>query len=252
MAQQTQIDRVIPKWREFLALWPDPTSAAAAPLADLLRVWSGLGYPRRAKALWETARVIRDEHSGAVPRSLEELLALPGVGAYTARAVLAFAFEADTGVVDTNIARILARTSGRRLSPKEAQQIADAAVPVGAGWAFNQALMDLGAMVCRPQPACESCPLEPECAWAIAGHPLPDPAERSASVSRPQSAFAGSDRQFRGRILRAVHAAPLELSEVTALCGLGEDPDRAARIFSSLLEDGLVSLEGSVLSLAVS
>ena len=116
MLQQTQVDRVIPKWTAFLEAFPTPAACAEASLGDLLRLWQGLGYPRRARNLQAAAVVAVDRHGGQLPDDLEALLALPGIGPYTARAVLAFAFERDVAVVDTNIARILARTAGKRLS----------------------------------------------------------------------------------------------------------------------------------------
>ena len=121
MLQQTQALRVIPKWQEFIAAYPSPAACAAASLGDVLRLWQGLGYPRRARNLHAAAREI--VRLGEFPASLDGLLALPGVGQYTARAVLAFAFEVDSAVVDTNIARVLARVAGHRLTAKQAQAL---------------------------------------------------------------------------------------------------------------------------------
>ena len=168
MLQQTQAHRVIPKWEAFTTAYPTPASCAAASLGDVLRLWQGLGYPRRARNLQLAAGAIVDLHDGVVPDDLDALIALPGIGPYTARAVLAFAFERDVAVVDTNIARVLARTAGTRLTAKEAQASADELVPRNEGWAWNQILMDLGAVVCRPTPDCAACPLEPDCRWARA------------------------------------------------------------------------------------
>ncbi len=159
MLQQTQVPRVIPAWLSFCEEHPTPGACAAVPLGDVLRRWQGLGYPRRARNLHEAATAMVAAHGGEVPDSLDALLALPGIGPYTARAVLAFAFERDVAVVDTNIARVLARTAGRRLTPKEVQRAADELVPIETGWAWNQALMDLGATVCRPTPRCDGCPV---------------------------------------------------------------------------------------------
>ena len=193
MLQQTQALRVVPRWFSFLERFPTPEACASVPLGDVLREWQGLGYPRRARNLHLAAGRIAE--LGRFPDELDELLGLPGIGAYTARAVLAFAFERDVAVVDTNIARVHARVAGRRLTPKEVQRLADDALPVGQAWAWNQAVMDLGAVLCRPSsPACHECPLRTTCAWTVAGRPDPDPAVGSAGVSGRQAPFAGSDR----------------------------------------------------------
>lgn len=237
MLQQTQAERVIPKWRAFLEAFPTPEACAAAPLGDVLRLWQGLGYPRRARNLQATAVVVVADHGGTLPDDLDALLALPGIGPYTARAVLAFAFERDVAVVDTNIARILARTAGERLTPKRAQDRADAAVPVGQGWVWNQVVMDLGATLCRPAPKCDACPLAASCRWHRSGHPDPDPAVGSAGVSGKQAKFEGSDRQARGRVLAAVgaHGRPVA--------------DFEQRIIDGLVADGLVVVSDGTVGL---
>ena len=230
MLQQTQAERVVPKWHSFLDSYPDAGACAAASLGDVLRLWQGLGYPRRARNLQTAAEVVVERHGGSLPDDLDALLALPGIGPYTARAVLAFAFERDVAVVDTNIARVLARTAGRRLTPKQAQTIADEVVPEGHGWIWNQALMDLGATVCRPRPHCDRCPLAARCSWNATGHPDPDPAVGSAGVSTRQAPFDGIDRQARGRILRMLGDGPQPASHFDA------------RIVATLVADGLVEL----------
>jgi A/G-specific adenine glycosylase len=231
MLQQTQVHRVIPKWTEFLERFPTPAACADASLGDVLLLWQGLGYPRRARNLRAAAVTVVEHHGGTLPADLDALLALPGIGPYTARAVLAFAFEHDVAVVDTNIARILARTAGSRLTPTQAQGRADALVPRGEGWLWNQVLMDLGATVCRPLPRCDACPLT-MCSWRLAGRPDPDPAQGSAGVSTRQAPFAGSDREARGRVLRAL--------------GTGSQPaaDFDSRIVAGLVDDGLVEIDG--------
>jgi len=228
MLQQTQAQRVIPKWEAFCAAFPTPRACAAAPLGEVLRRWHGLGYPRRARDLHLTAGAIATVHRGRVPDVLDALLALPGVGPYTARAVLAFAYERDVAVVDTNVARVLARTAGERLTAVTAQRRADGCVPEGHGWVWNQAVMDLGASVCRPTPRCDNCPLAATCAWNRAGRPQPDPAVGSAGVSTRQAPYAGSDRQARGELLRVLTAGPVRRD------GYRDD------IVASLLDDGLV------------
>jgi A/G-specific adenine glycosylase len=144
---------------------------------------------------------------------------------------MAFAFERDVAVVDTNIARVLARTAGTRLTPKQAQAAADELVPRDEGWAWNQILMDLGEVVCRPTPDCGECPLEPECRWARAGRPTPDPAVGSAGVSTTQSKFEGSDRQARGRVL------------ATLVEGSARTDNFDPRILQGLVDDGLVVID---------
>lgn len=239
MLQQTQVARVLDRWERFLTRYPRPVECAAAPLADVLVEWQGLGYPRRAANLWRAAGECVDRFGGAVPSTLDGLLSLPGVGPYTARAVLVFAFELDVGVVDTNIARVLARVEGRRLTPAVAQGVADSWVPPGRGWAWNQALMDLGAVHCRPSPRCEGCPLAVVCAWQRSGRPAPDPAVGSAGVSGRQAPFAGSDRQARGRILAAVGERSLPRAELSAVVGWEEGSERVLAVAESLVADGL-------------
>lgn len=238
MLQQTQVDRVVPRWRRFLDRWPTPVACASAPVAEVLVEWSGLGYPRRARNLHGAAVQVRERHGGSLPRCLDDLLDLPGVGPYTARAVLAFAFEDDVAVVDTNVGRVLARRAGRRLTPREAQLAADAWAPAGEGWAWNQGVLDLGALRCRPgAPDCTGCPVRRTCAWARSGRPAPDPAAGSAAVSRRQAPFEGSARQARGRLMRALEAGPVsppDLADVT-----GRDEAAAVRVADSLVADGL-------------
>ncbi len=237
MLQQTQVPRVIPKWFAFRDAYPTPAACAAAPLGEVLRQWQGLGYPRRARDLWEAAGLMVDRHGGSVPDDLGALQALPGIGPYTARAVLTFAFERDVAVADTNIARVLARVVGTRLTSRRVQQVADSLVPRGAGWAWNQMLMDLGATVCRPAPRCDGCPLAPSCAWHVAGHTAPDPAAGSAGMSTRQAPYEGSDRQARGAVLQALHHGPRPAS------------DFPAPIVDGLVADRLVARTGGELRL---
>ncbi|MCB0959851.1 MAG: A/G-specific adenine glycosylase [Acidimicrobiales bacterium] len=241
MLQQTQVPRVLPRFEAFLRRWPSPAACAAAPLADIVTAWAGLGYNRRAVNLHRCAQAVVDHHDGALPDDLAALLALPGIGPYTARAVLAFAFDRDdVGVLDTNAARVLARWEGRSLKPKEAQAAADAAAAPGAGWAWNQAMLDLGATRCRPRtPDCEDCPVRPWCGWGDAGRPSPDPAVGSAGVSGRQAAFEGSDRQGRGRLVDALRLGPVRAADVARVAGWPDDPERAGRVAASLVADGL-------------
>jgi len=174
-----------------------------------------------------------------VPDSFSALRRLPGVGSYTARAVLAFAFESTVAVVDTNIARVLARVRGRSLTAKEVQEAADTALEPSRAWEWNQSLMDIGATLCtRSRPGCARCPLASRCAWQ--GGRDPDPADGSAGVSGGQSRFEGSDRQGRGRLVRALRTAPVSPEDLSAVMGWPADSERATRVAATLVDDGLV------------
>ncbi len=250
MAQQTGVDRVVSYYQRFLDRFPTPATCAAAPLGEVLRLWAGLGYNRRAVNLHGCARAVVDHHGGALPADLAALQALPGVGPYTARAVLAFAFERHVGVVDTNVGRVLARWAGRPLRAAEAQAQADGLVPPGRAWAWNQAVMELGGTVCRRrQPRCASCPVRRSCAWAGVGLAPPDPADGSAGVGAGQPRFEGSDRQGRGRLAEALCHGPVALADLATVMGWPDDPARADRVAVGLLDDGLAVREGAVLRL---
>ncbi len=242
MAQQTQLSRVVPAYRRFLNRFPTARRCASAPLGEVLRAWQGLGYNRRAASLHRSAAVIVADHGGRVPGDLETLLSLPGVGGYTARAVMAFAFEADVGVVDTNAARVLARAvAGRPIRPAEAQNLVDSMVPAGRGWSFGQALLDLGATVCTTgTPSCTGCPVRRRCRWAASGWTPPDPVRGSAGSSVPQSRFAGSVRQARGRLVDALRSGPVGPNELAGAAGWPDDPVGVARVVDGLVRDGLV------------
>ena len=222
-------------------------------VGEVVSAWAGLGYNRRAVNLHRAATTVVDRHGGRVPGTVEELQALPGVGAYTARAVVAFAFEGRAAVVDTNAARVLARAvAGRRLAAREAQALADDLVPQGGSWAWNQAVLDLGATLCTSgAPRCRDCPLAAagHCAWAEAGRPDPDPALGTAAASGRQSAFAGSDRQGRGRLVDALRRGPVANDRLATVAGWPDDPARAARVAATLVADGLAADAGDHLTL---
>jgi A/G-specific adenine glycosylase len=165
--------------------------------------------------------------------------------------VLAFAFEADHGVLDVNAGRVLARVAGRPLGPKEAQASADGLVPQGRSWEWNQAVLDLGATVCTGRrPRCEECPLAADCRWRAAGLPEPDPARSSAATGRRQSRFDGSDRQGRGRLVSAARRGPVPLDSLASAAGWPDDEARAHRVLADLLADGLVAVADGVLTLS--
>jgi A/G-specific adenine glycosylase len=238
MLQQTSTARVVEPWAKFLKKFPTAESCARAPLAEVLVAWSGLGYPRRAKSLHDASRIIRDNFNGEVPREVEQLRALPGVGEYTSHAVASFAFGTRVAVLDTNVGRVLARAlANRPLRMNEARELAHELLPKGNVATFNQAMLDLGAQFCRAAPRCVECPLALSCAWRRDGGP--DPAPLSAGVSRPQAPFAGSNRQLRGRVLRALHDGPLIKTRLVREMAVA--PGRADVVLDSLVRDGLVT-----------
>ena len=240
MLQQTQVSRVEPKYVEFLKLWPTPGHLANSALADLLVFWVGLGYPRRARNLHSAARQIRDRHSGIVPSTLPELMELPGIGPYTARAVMVFAFEMKVGVVDTNVGRLMARWSGGTLKPGAAQRLADALVPPDDPWLWNQALFDFAALVCtKKTPKCLECPVASSCSWRGTGS---DPASNSAGVTGKQNKFQGSDRQARGKLMQGLAVGPIALAEAPAVMGLQDEPSRSDRLVHDLHSEGLITI----------
>ncbi|HET9691901.1 MAG TPA: A/G-specific adenine glycosylase [Acidimicrobiales bacterium] len=235
MLQQTQVARVAPRWAAWLERWPTPSALAAAAPGEVIGAWHGLGYNRRALALRAAAVALVDRHGGALPDDLAALRALPGIGPYTARAVLAFAFERDVAVVDVNVARVVARVAGRRLGPAQAQALADRLVPPGQAWAHNSAMLDLGATTCTARaPRCGACPLAGTCAWRGDG---PDPA---APLAR-QGRFEGSDRQGRGRLVAALRDGPVPAGGLAAAAGWPDDPARARRAAAGLVADGLAA-----------
>ncbi len=247
MLQQTQVTRVVEPWTLFMERFPTPSSCAEASLAEVLRAWTGLGYNRRAKALHDAARVLRDEYDDAVPREVELLRRLPGVGEYTAAAVACFAYGESIAVLDSNVGRILARAlANRTLGRAEARTLATALVPGRSPSAFNQAMLDLGAQFCRASPRCDACPLAGQCRWHRQGGA--DPALHSAGVSRPQSPFEGSNRQLRGRMLSVLREGPHSRRRIGERL-VGVEPGRCDEALDALVHDGLVTQIGQRYSL---
>jgi A/G-specific adenine glycosylase len=239
MLQQTPVARVAPAWQAWLDRWPTPGSLAADEPGEAVRAWGRLGYPRRALRLHAAATAVVERHGGQLPSAVPDLLALPGVGDYTARAVAAFAFRQRQPVVDTNVRRVVARAVEgvadapvtRRdlalvesLLPPEDEPAATASV----------ALMELGALVCVARsPRCPVCPVERSCAWRAAGSPA-----LAAPVRRPQ-AWAGTDRQARGRLLGALRDSA-EPVPADRLARMWDDAAQRARALDGLVADGLV------------
>ncbi|GEL95325.1 A/G-specific adenine glycosylase [Cellulomonas composti] len=242
MLQQTPVVRVEPAWQAWLARWPTPADLAAAPTADVLRAWDRLGYPRRALRLQECARTLVERHGGEVPDDEAALLALPGIGPYTAAAVRAFAFGRRAVVLDTNVRRVLARAIGGEALPAPALTRAEsdralALVPARAADAarWAQASMELGALVCTARaPRCDRCPLVSSCAWVAAGRPDDAHAHR-----RRTQAWAGTDRQARGRLLAVLRESTSPVPE-HALAQAWPPPAQRARCLAGLVADGLV------------
>jgi A/G-specific adenine glycosylase len=247
MLQQTQAQRVVEPYLRFTARFPTARACASAGSAAVVREWRGLGYNARAVRLHRAAVTITERHGGVVPGELGALLALPGVGPYTARAVLAFAFDVPVGTVDTNVARLLARAvAGRSLERSAAQHVADRLVPRSDAWRFNQALFDIGAAHCTARPSCAACPLRRRCRWQRAGRPDPDP----AAVRRRQDVFVGSDRQGRGRIVDALRRGPLLAQALADAAGWPDDPTRAEDVAQMLVAEGIAAWHNGVMTLA--
>jgi A/G-specific adenine glycosylase len=247
MLQQTPVARVIPRLDAWLTRWPTPAALAADSPGEAVLAWANLGYPRRALWLHACAVAIVDEHGGQVPSNVDALLALPGVGPYTARAVAVFAFGAHEPVVDTNVRRVLARHQhglADQGAPSTTRDLADlAAVLPGPGDSpqFNAAIMELGAMVCTARnPQCGECPIASTCAWHLSGHPTTQGNPRAK-----QKRYEGSDRQARGAllaVLRARHAQGSGARPVTEADLVEAWPDhiQRGRALTTLLEDGLI------------
>ncbi len=242
MLQQTPVARVRPVYAAWLARWPGPAALAAASPGDAVRMWGRLGYPRRALRLHECARALVERFDGAVPSDLAGLLSLPGVGAYTARAVASFAFGQRHAVVDTNVRRVIARVVGGQGAagpPSERRDrcaVAALLPPEPRDAArFSVALMEFGALVCTARaPRCDSCPLASLCSWRQAGSPDYDGPTRS-----PQR-YAGTDRQVRGRLLGVLRASPEPVPRA-ALEAAWDAAIQRGRALSGLVADGLVA-----------
>ena len=242
MSQQTPVARVEPIWRKWVIRWPTPFALADAPAGEAVRHWGRLGYPRRALRLHEAARAMVARHDGQVPTSYEDLLALPGVGEYTAAAVASFAHGDPQVVIDTNIRRVLVRAVEGRALPAPSLTARERAVAAAAmpsdreqANAWNAAVMELGALVCTARaPRCGDCPVLEICAWQRAGCPPDDgPARRG-------QAWHGTDRQVRGRILQLLRDTPSPVARDHLDTVWPQDPVKVDRCLAGLVEDGLV------------
>ena len=245
MLQQTQVDRVEPRYRRFLRRFPTFRALARAALADVLREWSGLGYNGRAKRLWECARTIVREHAGRMPSEIEALVRLPGIGPYTAGAIAAFAFDARAAAVDVNVARVFARTvdGADRIAPARAWQLAAAALPRGPSAEWTHALMDVGSAFCRATPRCGACPARGACRYVERGV-RPAARRRRTKAAEP---YAQSRRYYRGRVVEALTRAPrlsfARLGEQVKAGFEKSDLPWLDELLEGLRRDGLVSID---------
>lgn len=249
MSQQTPIARVQPIWLQWMERWPTPADVAATSSADIIVAWANLGYPSRALRLKACAAAIVEKHGGEVPLSLKDLTLLPGVGTYTASALLAFRHGIRVPVLDTNVRRVLVRfLDGREFPPhttpsKAETKRADELLPEDGHRAaeVSLALMEFGALVCTQlSPSCDECPISNNCAWALAGFP------KDEKRPTPQP-YAGTDRQARGRIMKALRTAHFEgtdgLTKRRVLDAAridGGDRYQPTRVYRALLKDGMI------------
>ncbi len=264
MLQQTQVDRVKPKYAAFLQQFPTLQALADASPGDVIRAWAGLGYNRRALNLQRTARTVLEEHTGVFPSTPAALQTLPGIGPYTAGAVACFAFERDVAFMDTNIRRVIRRVfvgPDDQVTPpsdRELLAIAEAALPPAEGWHWNQAIMELGALLCTAaRPRCRQCPLRSECrayqAWRTADEQLvlmPQPVRSARAVAERPAPFHTSNRFFRGRVIAALRPLPPGASLPYAELGPQVKPewelselDWLKGLVASLAEEGLVAVD---------
>jgi A/G-specific adenine glycosylase len=236
MSQQTQIERIAPAWERFVARWAEAATLAAADTRDLLKAWAGLGYNRRALALREAARTIVRDHDGRVPRSVEALERLPGIGPYTARAVAASAFGVPVAPLDVNVRRVVGRVIGDELASGAFQAAADGLVARRDPRGWLDAVMDLATTVCTPRtPDCAACPLRRMC--ATRGVEV-----RTSSARVPAPRFASTNRWLRGRLLATIRETPAG-TWVEAPDQLGEH-DRTAVLAAmrGLERDGFIEV----------
>jgi len=250
MLQQTPVTRVIPHLEAWLARWPTPTAMSAATPAEVVLQWANLGYPRRALWLHRAAIEITERHAGEVPRDVDALLALSGIGDYTARAVAAFAFGDRHPVVDTNTRRVIARAIEGRSQPGPAARrdlvVMGALLPESdeESAVFNAAMMELGATVCTSRtPRCGRCPIAGDCVWASSGFP------DTGDERRRQARYEGSDRQARGAVLKALRDAAAGELPLDAVIHDWADAVQRDRAIDSLIADGLAEASEHLLRL---
>jgi A/G-specific adenine glycosylase len=241
MLQQTPVNRVLPVYIDWMKRWPTAAALAKATPAEVITAWGRLGYPRRALRLHECAKVITSEHRGRIPETESELRALPGVGEYTAAAMVAFAFKGRSLVLDINIRRLFTRLYDGEQTPKasatkEEKSRYEQLIPKKDAHVWAAATMELGALVCTSQsPKCGACPVANTCTWRSLDYP------QSEIVKRRQM-WHGTDRQCRGAIVQALRENPLLKKSEIAL--LWDVPSQLEKALLTLLEDGLIEARG--------
>ena len=241
MLQQTPVNRVLPAWKAWMSTWPSPAALARATPADAIRMWANLGYPRRAVRLHRSAQIIATEFNDQVPQTFEQLIGLPGVGEYTANAILAFAFDQPTFVMDINVRRVISRAWLGQAHPANSlsaveRAFAQSLIPKNLERAplWAAASMELGALVCTAKnPLCNECPIRKTCLWFTSGQP------NNANKPRTQPKYEGSDRQERGRILRELRSTDSALP-IKQLRKSAKNEQQFDRALQSLIKEQLI------------
>jgi A/G-specific adenine glycosylase len=246
MLQQTPVNRVLPIWIEWMERWPTPEDLASAKKSELLKAWGRLGYPRRALRLHESATIIAKEFNNQVPQTLEDLRKLPGVGEYTAAAIMAFAHKKESLVLDVNIRRLFSRLlDGQELPPlhitNTERQSRNELIPKQAHtWAA--ATMELGALICTAtKPKCEICPLAHSCLWRASGYPP------SQTTKKKVQKWHGTDRQCRGVVIK--HLRHTKKADQAKLAELWDNESQLEKCLAALLKDGLITQKNKSFSL---
>ena len=237
MLQQTPVARVLPKWIEWMERWPTPAELAKATPAQVITAWGRLGYPRRALRLHESAKIIARDFENEVPDSEEVLRSLPGIGDYTAAAISAFAFGANTLVMDVNIRRVLVRVLDGKEHPTSSPTVREresrlAILPRRNADNWAAATMELGALICiSKNPSCNDCPIISQCKWRKNGYP-------QSELVRKSQDWHGTDRKCRGTIVQALRES--ESLTVSAIKKLWPDELQVEKALETLLEDNLI------------
>jgi A/G-specific adenine glycosylase len=237
MLQQTPVARVLPKWIEWMERWPTPAELAIATPAQVITAWGRLGYPRRALRLHESAKIIARDFNNEVPESEEILRSLPGIGDYTAAAISAFAFGANTLVMDVNIRRVLVRVLDGKEHPTSSPTVREresrlAILPRQNADNWAAATMELGALICTSKnPSCNDCPIISQCKWRKNGYP-------QTELVRKSQDWHGTDRKCRGTIVQALREN--ESLTLSAIKKLWPEESQVEKALETLLVDHLI------------